>query len=259
MKRFLSRYDRNKPRYGVNIPPGAAIRRYAAPTRGEEGSMESDVRPIIGMPVYDSVDMLDVTGPYEMFTWAGFEIELVAAESRMHCFREGFRFEVLKSFAEASPTYAALWVPGGDPAALNVLMRDETYLGFLRDKAAVTPMVASVCEGAMLLSAAGLLDGYEATTHWAFIPCLKRNQKVKVVEGHPRYHLDRDRLTGGGISSGLDEALRLIELLSGTSAAEQVQLMTQYYPSPPVGGAIPDTDDCPLDTAGDKMPLCIPC
>jgi transcriptional regulator GlxA family with amidase domain len=195
--------------------------------REEEGSMESDVRPIIGMPDYDSVDMLDVTGPYEMFTWAGFEIELVAAESRMHCFREGFRFEVLKSFAEASPTYAALWVPGGDPAALNVLMRDETYLGFLRDKAAVTPMVASVCEGAMLLSAAGFLD--------------------------------RDRLTGGGISSGLDEALRLIELLSGTSAAEQVQLMTQYYPSPPVGGAIPDTDDCPLDTAGDKMPLCIPC
>ena len=159
--------------------------------------MESDVRPIIGMPVYDSVDMLDVTGPYEMFTWAGFEIELVAAESRMHCFREGFRFEVLKSFAEASPDYAALWVPGGDPAALNVLMKDETYLGFLRDKAAATPMVASVCEGAMLLSAAGLLDGYEATTHWAFIPCLKRNLKVKVVEGHPRYHLDRDRLTGG--------------------------------------------------------------
>lgn len=216
-------------------------------------------KPVIGIPVYDSVDMLDVTGPYEMFSWAGFEVELVAAESRMHCFREGFRFEVIRSFAEASPNYAVLWVPGGDPAALNVLMKDETYLGFLRDKAAVTPMVASVCEGAMLLAAAGLLDGYEATTHWAFIECLKRYQKVKVVDGHPRFHLDRDRLTGGGISSGLDEALRLIELLNGTAAAEQVQLMTQYYPSPPVSGTIPDTKDCALDTAGDQVPLCIPC
>ncbi len=161
--------------------------------------MESDVKQIIGIPVYDSVDMIDVTAPYEIFTWAGFEVELVAAEKRMHCFREGFRFEVIKSFAEASPSYAALWVPGGDPTALNKLMKDPTYLGFLRDKAAVTPLVASVCEGAMLLAAAGLLDGYEATTHWAFIPCLKGYREVKVVEGHPRYHLDRDRLTGGGI------------------------------------------------------------
>ena len=221
--------------------------------------MESDVKQIIGIPVYDSVDMLDVTGPYEFFTWAGFEVELVAAEKRMHCFREGFRFEVIKSFPEASPRYAALWVPGGDPAALNALMKDDTYLGFLRDKAAVTPLVASVCEGAMLLAAAGLLDGYEATTHWAFIACLKRFKGVTVVEGHPRYHHDRDRLTGGGISSGLDESLRLIELLNGTAAAEQVQLMTQYYPSPPVGSAIPDTNDCALDTAGDTIPLCIPC
>ncbi|CUS43893.1 MAG: DJ-1/PfpI family protein [Pseudomonadota bacterium] len=233
--------------------------------RVEDAAMEGNGegkgsgKPIIGMPVYDSVDMLDVTGPYEMFTWAGFDVELVAAESRMHCFREGFRFEVLKTFAEASPDYAALWVPGGDPAALNVLMKDETYLGFLRDRAAVTPLVASVCEGAMLLAAADLLDGYEATTHWAFIPCLKRVKGVKVVEGYPRYHLDRDRLTGGGISSGLDESLRLIELLKGTEAAKQVQLMTQYYPCPPVGGAIPGSDECPLDTAGDTIPLCIPC
>lgn len=217
-----------------------------------------DSKPIIGMPVYDSVDMLDVAGPYEMFIWAGYQVELVAAESRLHCFRQGFRFEVTRTFAEASD-YAALWVPGGDPAALNVLMKDETYLGFLCDKAAVTPLVASVCEGALLLAAAGLLDGYMATTHWAFIPCLKRFKKVKVVEGHPRYQLDRDRLTGGGISSGLDEALRLIELLSGTEAAEAVQLSTQYYPCPPVGGAIPDTDGCPLDTAGTSVPLCIPC
>ncbi len=204
---------------------------------------------VVGMPVYDAVDMLDVTGPFEMLRWAGIEVELVAAKKGMHRFHNGFRFEVTKSFEKAG-RYDVLWVPGGDPAALNLLMKDKAYLGFLRAKAAETPLVASVCEGAMLLAAADLLDGYEATTHWAFIPCLKRYHKVKVVEGHPRYHLDRDRLTGGGISSGLDETLKLIELLQGTDAAKAVQLSTQYFPCPPVNGTIPPTKTCPLDDSG---------
>ena len=210
---------------------------------------------VVGMPVYDAVDMLDVTGPHEMLSWAGIDVELVAAKKGMHCFRNGFNFEVTKSFAKAS-RYDVLWVPGGDPAALNVLMKDEKYLGFLRAKAAEAQIVASVCEGAMLLAAAGLLDGYEATTHWAFIPCFKRFKKVKVVEGHPRYHLDRNRLTGGGISSGLDETLKLIELLQGTDAARAVQLSTQYFPCPPVSGVIPPTSTCPLDDAGTVVPPC---
>lgn len=210
---------------------------------------------LVGMPVYEAVDMLDVTGPYEMLSWAGIDVELVAAKKGMYCFRNGFRFEVTKSFAKAS-RYDVLWVPGGDPAALNLLMKDKKYLRFLRTKAAETPLVASVCEGAMLLAAAGLLDGYEATTHWAFIPCLKRYPKVSVVEGHPRYHLDRDRLTGGGISSGLDETLKLIEILQGTDAAKAVQLSTQYFPCPPVSGTIPSTDSCPLDSAGTVVPPC---
>jgi hypothetical protein len=77
------------------------------------------------------------------------------------------------------------------------------------------------CEPFHTSSSAGELnrDGYEATTHWAFVRCLtERFPKVKVVAGHPRYCLDRNRLTGGGISSGLDEALELIQLLKGTSA-----------------------------------------
>lgn len=226
--------------------------------RGESGvnaKAKTARKLLVGMPVYEAVDMLDVTGPYEMLSWAGIDVELVAAKKGMYCFRNGFRFEVTKSFAKAS-RYDVLWVPGGDPAALNLLMKDKKYLRFLRTKAAETPLVASVCEGAMLLAAAGLLDGYEATTHWAFIPCLKRYPKVKVVEGHPRYHLDRDRLTGGGISSGLDETLKLIEILQGTDAAKAVQLSTQYFPCPPVSGTIPPSDSCPLDDAGTTVPPC---
>jgi transcriptional regulator GlxA family with amidase domain len=197
---------------------------------------------IIGIPVYDNVDMLDVTGPFEMFDWAGFEIDLLAEQKGMKKFRnKGFCFEVTKSFADAQ-AYDAIWVPGGDIEALAAIIDDpkRTYLDFLIAQAARTRMVCSVCEGALLLAAAGLLDQYHATTHWAFIPCFaERFPKVLVADGHPRFVLDRDRLTGGGISSGLDEALMLIQLLQGTVAAQQVQQQTQYYPDPPVSSAIP--------------------
>ena len=127
----------------------------------------------------------------------------------------------------------------GDPA--------RVYLDFLVEQSKNVKYVCSVCEGALLLAAAGLLDGYTATTHWAFIPCLtERFKKVIVADGHPRYCLDRDRLTGGGISSGLDEALMLIQLLLGTAAAQSVQQTTQYYPRPPVTSEIPKADGCPV-------------
>jgi transcriptional regulator GlxA family with amidase domain len=99
----------------------------------------------------------------------------------------------------------------------------------------------------MLLAAAGLLDGYTVTTHWAFYPCMARFPKVTLASGYPRYCLDRTRLTGGGISSGLDEALMLIQLLSGTEAAQQVQRSTQYYPRPPVTSEITPATTCLLD------------
>jgi transcriptional regulator GlxA family with amidase domain len=134
-----------------------------------------------------------------------------------------------KKFRDFS-TLDVLWVPGEDPAALKALMNDpgRTYLNFLRTVSDKARFVTSVCEGALLLAKAGLLDGYEATTHWAFIPCLKKYTKVKIVEGCPRFVVDRNRVTGGGISSGLDEAFKLVELLSSYQVAQEVQRVTQY-------------------------------
>jgi transcriptional regulator GlxA family with amidase domain len=190
---------------------------------------------IIGMPVYEGVELLDVAGPYEMFRWANIEVELVAQRPGLVRFNRGFRFDVEKAFADAGP-WDVLFVPGGDPPALVELMeqKDRAYLDFLIRQSAQAKFVCSVCEGALLLAAAGLLDGFEATTHWRFIACLKRFSQVKVVDGFPRFHLDRNRLTGGGVSSGLDQALKLIELLLGTQVAQGVQQTTQYYPDPPV-------------------------
>lgn len=206
--------------------------------------------PNIGIPVYDGVDILDVTGPYEMFRWAQYTIHVVAATPGLVICNGGLGLQA-GDFA-AMGRVDALWTPGGDPQALLRLMQEAppTYLDFLRTQAATATYVASVCEGALLLAAAGLLDGYTATTHWAFIPCLRlRYPQVTVAPGHPRFFLDRNRLTGGGISSGLDESLELIKLLSGTRQAEYVQQMTQYYPAPPVSSEIPPTTTCPLDQA----------
>jgi cyclohexyl-isocyanide hydratase len=201
---------------------------------------------IIGIPVYDDCDLLDVTGPYEMLAWGGLAVELVTQNPGLIKSGKGLTFAVTTGFAQAAD-YDALWVPGGEPDAIARLMGDpsRTYLDFLIHKAERATYVCSVCDGALLLAAAGLLDGYEATTHWAFLRCLSdRFPKVHVVEGHPRFHLDRNRLTGGGVSAGLDEALKLIELLQGTAAAQEAQRMTQYYPCPPVTSVLPPPGPC---------------
>jgi cyclohexyl-isocyanide hydratase len=207
---------------------------------------------IIGIPVYENVDLLDVTGPYEMFQWMNssgqsVEVQVIAETANEITSRDGFTFRPHKRFSDVRQL-DVLWVPGGSTDALKLLMNRQppAYLEFLVAQSKHARFVASVCEGALLLAAAGLLDGYAATTHWAFIPCLKQFPKVAVVEGHPRFVVDRNRVTGGGISSGLDEALKLIELLSDCEVARDVQRAVQYYPDPPVQSTLPKATKCPF-------------
>jgi cyclohexyl-isocyanide hydratase len=202
----------------------------------------------IVIPVYENVDMLDVCGPWEMFRWAGFDVTMVAEQPGEVTFNNGFRFCVPDGLDAAIPC-DALWVPGGNPDSLSRIIHDadRTYLAWLEAQAAESRYVCSVCEGALLLAAAGLLDGCRATTHWAFIPYLIENYPhVTIADGHPRFVLDGNRLTGGGISSGLDEALKLIALLAGEAMAQSVQQTTQYYPQPPVASCIPNTIASPM-------------
>lgn len=204
---------------------------------------------IIGIPVYDGVDLLDMSGPFELFHWAGFEIDLLAAEPGPRTTGSRMTFSVPRGFAQAR-AYDAIWVPGGEPDALARIIDDPAriYLDFLRAEAARVSMMCSVCDGAMLLAAAGLLDGYRATTHWEFLSCFpQRFPRVVVAPGHPRFVHDRDRLTAAGVAAGLDAALKLIELLGGTALAQKVQQATQYYPDPPVSSTVPPSPaQCPI-------------
>jgi cyclohexyl-isocyanide hydratase len=201
------------------------------------------------IPVYQGFDLLDVCGPSEMFGWAGYTVDLVAEVPGQVTANNGFVFEVPNGLPAQGTPYDALWIPGGAPNQLTRIITDpqQRYLGFLGKQAPQSTWVCSVCEGALLAAAARLLDGYKATTHWAFIPYLIQNYpKVTVADGHPRFVVDRNRLTGGGISSGLDEALQLIALLSGEGTAQSVQQTTQYYPDPPVSSEIPNVIATPM-------------
>jgi transcriptional regulator GlxA family with amidase domain len=198
----------------------------------------------LGIPVYEGVNLLDVAGPYEMFSWVdpkkGLESVIVSADGCPVTSMNRVRFEPHASFA-ATPKLDVLWVPGGDPKALEKLMAhpDSGYLAYVKQVAAGAKWVCSVCEGALLLARAGLLDGHKATTHWSFIGCLKKFTAIDVDTTHARFIVSGNRLTGGGISSGLDEALQLITLLFDEDTAKSSQLTTQYFPQPPVSGQIP--------------------
>jgi cyclohexyl-isocyanide hydratase len=204
---------------------------------------------IIGIPVYDQVDLLDVAGPREILTWMEpkAEVRLIAAKAGPVTTRDGLTLIAPYGFAD-TPMLDVLWVPGGEPDALKWIMTGGggAYLEFFKSSSAKAKYVCSVCEGALPLAQAGLLDGYEVTTHWLFIPCLKRFPNIRVAPGTPRFVLDRNRLTGGGISSGLDEALKLVELLAGREAAQDVQQTIQYYPDPPVTSQLPASPGCPF-------------
>jgi transcriptional regulator GlxA family with amidase domain len=198
----------------------------------------------LGIPVYEGVNLLDVAGPYEMFNWVppekGLKTVVVSADGCPVTTLNGIRFDAHASFAE-TPALDVLWVPGGDPKALGTIMSDpeSEYLAYLCRVAAGAKWVCSVCEGALLLARAGLLNDHKATTHWAFVRCLESFPEIDVDTTHQRFVVSGNRLTGGGISSGLDEALKLIALLFDDKTAEGVQLTTQYFPQPPVRGHIP--------------------
>ena len=131
--------------------------------------------------------------------------------------------------------------PGG--VGTRPLVHDERVLEWVRVAHATTRFTTSVCTGSIVLGAAGLLDGLTATTHWSAYPALESTGATptsqRVVE-----HLDRRIITAAGVSSGIDMALRLVELLFDRTAAEASQLMIEYDPQPPFdAGAVDKVGD----------------
>ncbi len=191
---------------------------------------------VIGIPIYANANLLDITGPYQVFAtpfW-NTSVKLVAASAAPVRTVEGASLVPHVSFEECPPL-DMLFVPGG-PGQCD-MMTDDEYIRFLVRQGQSAKCVASVCVGALLLAAAGLLDGCKATTHWGAITCLQLFPEIEVAPGYPRFVVDRKgdrlRITGGGVSSGIDEAHEIVSILAGEDTARQIQLLLQYAPKPP--------------------------
>jgi len=190
----------------------------------------------IGFLLFPRLTQLDLTGPYEVFArLPDAQVLLVGgAEARSDT---GLRLTPDVGPSDA-PQLDVLCVPGGP--GVNAAMEDEALLRFLRAQAERAAWVTSVCTGALVLGAAGLLRGYRATTHWLSLDLLAAFGATPVQE---RVVIDRNRATGGGVTAGIDFGLRLAAELRGEKVAQAIQLGMEYEPAPPFQAGSPRSAD----------------
>jgi cyclohexyl-isocyanide hydratase len=190
----------------------------------------------IGFLVFPQVQLLDLTGPYDVFaTLPGAEVHQVWKDLAPVASTSGLILTPDTTF-ETCPQLDVLCVPGG--SGVTDLMEDAETLAFIRRQAAQARYVTSVCTGALALGAAGLLQGRRASTHWAFHGLLAEFGAIPVQE---RVVRDGQLVTGGGVTAGIDFALVLLAELVGEQEAQAVQLELEYAPAPPFAAGRPET------------------
>ena len=193
------------------------------------------------MVLFPGLTQLDLTGPYEVFVrLPGMKVLLVAESSDAVKSDHGLLFIPDVTFYNA-PQVDILFVPGGN--GVFAAMQNKELLQFLQQQAVKAKYVTSVCTGALVLAAAGLLHGYKATTHWLSLNLLKLFN-IEVLE--QRVVADRNRITGGGVTAGIDFGLHIAASLYGDSVAKEVQLMMEYNPAPPFDAGSPAKADADM-------------
>jgi cyclohexyl-isocyanide hydratase len=184
----------------------------------------------IGMLIYPGMYPLDLLGPKTVFNdLLNTQTLLVSRDLSPVRVGPGIIAQPDVTYATCPTGLDVLFVPGGGPATV-ALMKDAPTLAFLRTQAESARWVTSVCTGSLVLGAAGLLKGYRATTHWVTHEVLSLLGAVPV---HRRVVEDRNRITGAGVTAGLDMALTLAGRLAGEDYARAEQLNIEYDPDPP--------------------------
>lgn len=190
----------------------------------------------IGLLAFPKVQQLDLTGPYDVFaTMPGVTVHLVWKNLDPLLSSTGLTLVPTTTF-EACPDLDVICVPGG--IGIDALLEDAQTLAFIKRQAAHAQYVTSVCTGALVLGAAGLLQGKRATTHWASHGLLEKFGAVAIKE---RVVRDGKLMTGGGVTAGIDFALTLISELFDAEKSQTVQLQIEYAPAPPFDAGRPET------------------
>jgi cyclohexyl-isocyanide hydratase len=194
---------------------------------------ESPLR--IGMLLYPFLTQLDLTGPFEVFSrMSNVRVHLLSKTMEPVKSDGGLLLQPTVTLAEC-PTLDVLFVPGG--AGVVAVMEDAAVLDFLARQGATAGYVTSACTGSLVLAAAGLLKGYRAACHWMSRDLLALLGAIPAAE---RVVVDRNRVTGGGVTAGIDFALTLAALLRGEPEAKRIQLQMEYDPAPPFHAGSPE-------------------
>ena len=198
--------------------------------------MTNQAKYDIGLIIFPGMTQLDITGPHQVFA--------LLPDTRVHLLwktiepvtsNEGMTILPTTTF-DSCPSLDVVCVPGGAMGQVE-MMRDTEVLEFLRQQGKTAKYITSVCSGSLILAAAGLLQGYRAACHWAFRDQLAM---LGVDVGTERVVVDRNRITGGGVTAGIDFGLVLAAKLCGEETAKMIQLLLEYNPAPPFDAGSPD-------------------
>jgi cyclohexyl-isocyanide hydratase len=190
----------------------------------------------IGLVVFPKVTQLDLTGPLQVFSsLPGAKVHLIWKRIEPVPSDSVLALTPTASFADC-PQLDVICVPGG--VGTDDMVNDEEMLDFLRQQAAGARYITSVCTGSLVLGAAGLLRGFRAATHWTAMDFLSA---FGAIPTRTRVCIDRNRITGGGVTAGIDFALTLVSHLVDRQTAEAIQLRLEYNPAPPFNAGSPDT------------------
>jgi cyclohexyl-isocyanide hydratase len=189
----------------------------------------------IGILIYPNVTQLDATGPAQVLARVpGATVHMIWKTRDPIPTDAGFSIVPNTTFADC-PKLDVICVPGGGGQV--ALMNDPETLDFLRTQAATARYVTSVCTGSLVLGAAGLLKGYRSACHWAWREMLADFGAIAVAE---RVVRDRNRISGGGVTAGIDFGLTVAAELAGEEVAKSIQLVLEYDPQPPFDSGSPE-------------------
>lgn len=190
----------------------------------------------IGLLAFPEMTQLDLTGPLQVFaTLSDADVRVLWKRLDPIQTQGGLRLIPDTTLADC-PALDVICVPGG--SGVVDLMDDPEVLDFLRTRAAEARFVGSICTGALVLGAAGLLRGRKATTHWAWMDLLPPFGAIPTAG---RVVRDGNLLTGGGVTAGIDFGLTMVAGMAGQDAAESIQLRIEYAPAPPFNAGTPET------------------
>ena len=200
----------------------------------------------VGIYIFENMTMLDGYAPLQVLSLVeSFNCFTFAREASPIPCDSGVQLMPQYGLADCPPVDILVMPGGGD---VLPPMTDASLMSFLGERADDFSHVTSVCTGALILAEAGLLDGYRATTHWAWREELARYYpNIDVVD--ERVAVDRNRITGGGITAGIDFALTLIAEAVDEIQAQAMQLLVEYRPAPPFNAGSPESAPPPVTAA----------